>query len=65
MSAASDSQRRDIDPIAFGSDLKSAIARFCVTAAPLSPTRAPGLAERYLDEVKNADLVKGPFRGDT
>ena len=61
MISARDTQRRDIDPIAFSIDLKSAIARFCVTAAPLSQTRAPGLAQRYLAEVQNADLVKGPY----
>lgn len=52
---------KDLDPIAFGRELKSAIARFCVTAAPLSQARAPGLARRYLAEVEAANLVQGPY----
>lgn len=54
---------RELDPIVFRDQLRTTLARFISTAAPVSRVRAPRLARRISDAL-NSDavpLVRGPF----
>lgn len=51
----------EFDPIQFRDNLQSTIARYIGTAAPVSPARAPRLAEALAARLQEAPLVKGPF----
>jgi len=53
----------ELDPIVFRDQLRDSLARFISTAAPVSPVRAPRLAQCISDALNSerVSLVKGPF----
>lgn len=53
----------ELDPIVFRDQLRSSLARFISTAAPVSQVRTPRLARRLSDALNSeiVSLVKGPF----
>ena len=53
----------DLDPLHLRDSLRATLERYIVTAVPISPTRAPRLAQAVKEAVatESRDLVKGPF----